>query len=158
MHDWITVRRTGHSPSNKLRRPWWILLGVLLAACESEILDTPIELRGRLVSPNGPEGAAILEIVGAGLGEARPVTQPAAATASSGEGSSSFEAAPSYLFSRRSGDTLRLVIVLEEPAAMEFAVEWFRRTTRPEARVLEVVDGNNLPRGSLTGYRVEFTP
>lgn len=156
MQGWIMARLTRGAASSKLRWSGWMLLGVLLAACESEILETPIELRGRLVSPYGPEGAAVLEIVGAGLGEVRPVAQRA--SGSSGEGSLRFEAAPGHLFSRRSGDTLRLVVLLEEPGTLEFAVEWFRRRSRPEARVLEVVDGNNLHRGSLAGYRVEFIP
>ncbi|GBD32139.1 MAG: hypothetical protein KatS3mg081_2131 [Gemmatimonadales bacterium] len=122
--------------------PVFGLLAVLLAAavggCESDVLETPVELRGRLVSPNGPEGAAVLELIGPGLGNAR--------------------AASGHLFTRQNGDTLRLVAVLEEAGTVEFVVEWFRKKSRPEVRVLEVAGGDNAIRGSLSGYRVEFTP
>ncbi len=146
MRDPVTVLRSCHparwKASGSRTRLLCGLLAILLAAgvagCESDVLDTPLELRGILISPNGPEGAAVLELIGAGLGNVRAIS--------------------GHLFVRHSGDTLRLVAILEEPGSVEFVLEWFRKKSRPEARVLEIVDGKNSVRSSLVGYRVEFAP
>lgn len=112
-----------------------------IAACEGDRVAPPAPVPGEvsatLVSPNGPEGAAVLELIGAGLGDP---------TAPDGR-----------LFAHRAGDTLRVIVVLEQAATIHFDVRVPDVSRLPSARVLEVADDFDVLRSSLSGYRVHLT-
>lgn len=112
-----------------------------LAACGSDRTapppPVPGDLRATLVSPNGAEGAAVVELIGSGLGDPRPEA--------------------GRLFAHHARDTLRVIVVLESAGAIGFAVSVPDVNRPPAARVVEVADGLNGLRASLGGYRVDLT-
>lgn len=111
---------------------------LLAAACESGP-SGPGKLTGTLVSPNGPEGAAVVLVTGEGLG------------AVGGAGAT-------RAFSHLNGTQLRVVLVNITPGELKFTVEVPDvGAPPPAATVLQVVDGNNASRPVLTGYRVKFS-
>lgn len=124
-----------------MRRIAWLLAGaalLLAAACESGP-SGPGTLTGTVVSPNGPEGAAVVLVTGKGLG------------AVGGAGAT-------RAFSHLNGTQLRVVLVNTTPGVLRFTVAVPDvGAPPPAATVLQVVDGANAPRPVLTGYRVEFS-
>jgi hypothetical protein len=94
------------------------------------------EYRAQLQSPNGVEGAAAFELTGPGI---------QAVTASVGQ-----------LFTESNGTTTRVVVVQQQAGPISFKVTMVAGQGPPQARVVEVVDGNDLPRTSLSGYNVVF--
>lgn len=90
-----------------------------------------------LESPNGPEGAAILEIPDQGV---EAITASAAA-----------------LFRNRISGGHRLVLVREPAGPIQFRVRLAEGNDFPEVRVMEVVDGQDRRRPSTEGYEVSFT-
>ena len=112
---------------------------LLLHACEDQGPEgAPGTLTAVVVSPNGAEGAAWLELVGSGLG---------AVTAADGRA-----------FSERRGDTVQVVVVREEAGELVFLVQVDDATLLPSAVLHEVADGDNQLRADLSGYRVEVRP
>jgi hypothetical protein len=113
---------------------------LLLAACDGGGPGTGSEdggeYRAVLQSPNGAEGAAAIELTGPGI---------QSVTASGGR-----------LFTQASGGTTRVVVVHQAAAEIAFRVIMADGQAPPAARVVEVVDGNDLPRTSLAGYSVTF--
>lgn len=97
-------------------------------------VDAPLVIS--LESPNGPEGAAMLELYG--MGSAR------------------VEASSGSLFERRSGDTTRVIVILETPGSIVLATEGGRERSTPGWRILEVSDPVNELRPSLDGYTLRF--
>jgi len=108
--------------------------GALLAGCLGDVAEPVRDLRVVLDSPNGPEGAAVIELVGPGLGE---VTAPAG-----------------IMFSHVAGDTTRVVILLDQAGTIEFTVQVSGRTY-PGVAVLQVADEQDNAR-SLAGYRARI--
>ena len=94
------------------------------------------KLNATLVSPNGDEGAALIEMTGTGLGEV---------TVRRGQ-----------VFTTGTDQRVRAVIVLDEPGEIRFQIEMDDPSAGISATVLEVADGTNEVRASLTGYAVEF--
>ncbi|WP_420129808.1 hypothetical protein [Longimicrobium sp.] len=95
------------------------------------------EYRAVLQSPNGAEGAAAIELTGPGI---------LSVTGSSGR-----------LFTVAAAGTRRVVVVNQPAAQVTFQVTMEAGQGPPAARVVEVVDGNDLPRASLAGYSVTFS-
>jgi hypothetical protein len=90
-----------------------------------------------VTSPNGPEGAAVLELTGGvGLG---PVTSTVG-----------------DVYFRHDGTTSRIVVLLDEPGEIGFQVRSTEIGELPTARVLQVADGDNRLRASVSGYRIRF--
>jgi len=114
------------------------LAGVLAAAaCGSEgPISGPGTLTAALVSPNGAEGAALVEFFGQGIGAVSAVDGP--------------------LWQRSRGDTVRVFIVSETGGTLRFAVEVADTTRKPKGVVLEVSDPADEVRASLSGYALEF--
>ncbi len=94
------------------------------------------EYRAVLQSPNGVEGAAAIELTGPGI---------QSVTAGSGQ-----------LFQQSAGNVTHLVLVSNPAAPLSFRITMAPGQAPPAARVVEVVDGNDLPRASLAGYSVVF--
>jgi len=116
------------------------LIGAALSACGSDepVPLGPGTLQATLVSPNGPEGAVVLELVAPGLGEV---------TVAEGD-----------VFGQAEGNTTRLVIVRDIPGQIQFRVQVLERSEPPTTTVVEVADGTNELRSSISGYQIEFTP
>jgi len=95
------------------------------------------KLNATLVSPNGDEGAVLIEMTGSGLREL---------TVKEGR-----------VFTTGTDQRVRAVIVLDEPGKIRFQIEMDDPTAAISATVLEVADGNDEVRTSLTGYDVAFT-
>ena len=97
----------------------------------------PGALHANVVSPNAFDGAAVLEITGGlGLGSI---------TSDDGE-----------VFYERDGGTTRLVIILEDPGPITFQIRVDDVAELPSATVIQVADGNNELRTSLSGYDIEW--
>ena len=130
---------TNMRPSHRI--PTTLLAaGVLLAACDSSPAGPrgPGALQATLVSPNGIEGAAVLELTGPGLGQV---------TVEEG-----------LVFSQANGDITRVVVVLDDAGPVQFKLRVEDVSALPAVTLIEVADGDNQLRNSLSGYRVEFVP
>ncbi len=131
-----------------MRIPLRVALG-LLAATLASVAVTACDLglfgpsgsgviQIRVISPHGPEGAAVLELTGGiGLG---PVTT---------------DVGDAYF--RHDGATSRIVVLLDEPGEIAFQVRSTDIGKLPDTRIIEVADGDNRLRPSVTGYSIKFT-
>ncbi|HEX2077827.1 MAG TPA: hypothetical protein VHG08_08965 [Longimicrobium sp.] len=110
-----------------------------LAACDGGTGSRPAggEYIVTLESPNGHEGAAILEMTDQGV---ESVTASAAA-----------------LFRNRISGGYRLVLVREPAGPLQFRIRLAEGNDFPDVRVIEVVDGQDQRRPSVEGYQVSFT-
>jgi hypothetical protein len=126
-----------------LRSTSLLLFATLLSlgACERGGGGTPPEdggeYRAVLESPFGAEGAAAIELTGAGI---------LSITTTTGR-----------IFTQSAGTTAHVVLVQEPAGSIEFRVTTAEGQAPPAARVVEVADGNDQPRASLAGYRVTFS-
>ena len=116
------------------------IITTVFLACDSTPAEVtgPGELQALLVSPNGAEGAAVIELAGEGIGTV---------TAFRGWG---------RVFAERAGATVRVVVVLDKPGEITFRVAVDDVSDPPTGVVLEIADGSNEIRQSLSGYSVEF--
>ena len=120
--------------------------GALLIAVSVLVLTAPVigcgteplyrSFDASVISPNGLEGAVVLELEG---------TYPSV-TAPSG----------SQVFTHAGDGVTRVVIVLTNPGNIEFTLTLDDVGEEPDVRILEVADGANELRMSLRGYRVTF--
>ncbi len=94
-------------------------------------------LSASLVSPNGFEGAALVSIVGVGLGDV--------------------ESAGGRVFTFSRSDTTRILLVLDTPGDLSFRISVPDVDNPPVATVLQVADGENVLRPDLSAYRVRFS-
>ncbi|MGD2136327.1 MAG: hypothetical protein PVF27_09205 [Gemmatimonadales bacterium] len=90
-----------------------------------------------LVSPHGPEGAAVFELAG-GVGLSA-VTSDAADS-----------------FYSDNGDLTRVVVMLRHPGTIAFRVRAEDIGELPTVTVLQVADGENRMRTGLSDYEVRF--
>jgi hypothetical protein len=111
-----------------------LVLVVSASGCGTEPLYRAFE--ASVISPNGPEGAAVLELDG---------TFPEVVAPSG-----------TQIFTHTSGGVTRVVLVLTNPGTLEFTVTLDDVGEAPDVRVIEVADGSNGLRASLSGYHVEF--
>lgn len=127
------------------RRILILLLGVTAwaSACDTDPAQ-PVggetrgaRLRAFVVSPNGAEGAAVIEVEG---------PRVIGVTATDGQ-----------IFVSRSGDILRAVIVRDEPGPIEFTVQVLDPRFPVATRILQVADGENRVRPTVDGYQVELS-
>jgi hypothetical protein len=112
---------------------------LLAAGCDS---TGPGDGRGpgfitaTLVSPAGSEGSAVFELTGGtGLGFV------------SSDGGETFY--------QHSAGSSRVVVVLDDPGVIRFQVGTGDFGDLPSVQVLQVADGQNQLRPSLTGYQVQ---
>ena len=114
---------------------------VSLAGCDLLGPDGPSGpgwLQADLLSPNGPESAVVLELVGG-----RDLSNPGLV---GGE-----------VFFEQDGNILRIVAVLDDPGSIRLDIRTEDVAKLPSAAVIQVADGENELRTSLQGYRVSFT-
>ena len=115
-----------------------ILLGALGGCTDTGPDIQPGLLVASLASPNGLEGAALIHIVGAGVGSLEPT----------GDGRA---------FTSSHGDTLRVLLVLDTPGELGFRISVPDLATPPTATVLQVADGANALRLDISAYQVRFS-
>lgn len=106
-------------------------------ACRRRTAAGGGEYIAALVSPNGPEGGAILEITGGGVEEV--------------------VAASATLFRQPVTGGQRLMLIRDAPGRVEFRVRMAAGSQLPTVRVVQVVDGDDNVRASTDGYEVTFT-
>lgn len=117
-----------------------LLLLLLATACGGDDGTPPQtggEFRAVLESPAGPEGAAVIELRGAGV---QLVTADGGA-----------------LFQETAAGVVRLVAVRDTPSEIAFRVAVAADAAPPTATVVEVSDGSDQLRASLDGYHVRFS-
>lgn len=123
-----------------IRRILIVPAALALAACDPGGTGPSLEggtFRAVLQSPNGAEGAALLEMEGTGITD--------------------FTAPAGELLGTSQGTPRRMVFLKEPAGTIEFQVTVEPGNELPTVRVLEVVDGADVPRASLNGYRVNFS-
>ena len=121
----------------KLNRFIAVLGLALLVACVDQSPPGPGILTATLKSPNGPEGAALVVLMGPGIGEATPLGK-------------------NELYTNSSLDELRIVLINQEGGELEFRVEVADTMIKPMVTVEEVAGPGNELRSALGGYRLEF--
>ncbi|MFV2006639.1 MAG: hypothetical protein ACC667_04295 [Longimicrobiales bacterium] len=124
------------------RQAFRVAVTVLLLAAAGCGGDVGPELRpgflnAALVSPNGSEGAALISVVGGGLGLV--------------------ESLGGRVFTFSRGDTTRILLVLDTPGGLGFRISVPDVNSPPVAMVLQVADGQNALRSDLSDYRVSFS-
>lgn len=90
----------------------------------------------RLVSPNGSEGAAVLETADEGITEIAV------------EGGL-------QAFHWTEGGLTRIVLLRDEAGEIRFAMSVDDVNRPPQLEIVEIADGDNRLRASLTGYEID---
>jgi hypothetical protein len=121
----------------KLHRLTAFLSLSLLVACTDQSPPGPGILTATLKSPNGAEGAALVVLMGSGIGEATPLGN-------------------NELYTNSSLDELRIVLINQAGGELKFRVEVADTTIKPTATVEEVAGPDNELRLALGGYQLEF--
>jgi hypothetical protein len=102
--------------------------------------EGPGSIQVELDSPNGAEGSAVFEFAGGtGLG---------VVTTFGGE---------VYHSHNYGTGTSRVVVILDTPGAIQFKVRTSNVGDRPSFTLLQVADGDDNLRSSLSGYEIEIT-
>ena len=109
----------------------------LLVACADQSPPGPGILTGTLKSPNGAEGAALVVLMGPGIGEVTPVGS-------------------NQVYSSSNLDEVRIVLINQNDGTLAFRVEVADTTIEPAAIVEEVADPDNRLRPTVDGYELEF--
>jgi hypothetical protein len=121
------------------RRAWALVLvfiSLVVASCDTLEPDAPGERLLAVVSPHGPEGAAVLRLSG---GDVETIT-----------------AVNGRLFVDRQGDELTAVVVLSAPGEVLLRLLVGSVRTLPAVTLLDVAAPDNSLRGDLASYSVEF--
>ena len=109
----------------------------LLVACADQSPAGPGILTGTLKSPHGAEGAALVVLMGSGIGEVTPVGS-------------------NQVYSSSNLDEVRIVLINQNDGTLAFRVEVADTTIEPNAIVEEVANPHNQIRSTLDGYQLEF--
>ncbi len=116
-------------------------LAILGVACSDETTP-PAAVPGSLAvsvgSPNGAEGAAVLETPDAGIVDV------------AGEGV--------QVFHWRAGGISRIVVLLDQPGTINFRLSIEDLGRPPRLRLVEVADADNRLRPNLASYAVNAQP
>ena len=126
------------SPSSRAMRALVAAAAVFLAACgtDSNEPQQALTFAVELDSPNGDEGAALLELEG----DVAVVRAPAG----------------TRIMMHRDGGATRVVVVRDEPGSIAFEVDLAEPGPAPEARVIEVSGPDDALRAVSSGYAVSF--
>ena len=116
-------------------------LAIFLLSCGEEATEpapVPGDLAVSVVSPNGVEGAAVLQTVQEGIVDI---------TSDVGQA-----------HHWRAGDVSRIVVLLDAPGDIRFTLSVADLNRPPNLRVVEVADPDNRLRPLVVGYVVESEP
>lgn len=97
----------------------------------------PGELHAIIVSPNAYDGAAVIEMTG-------------------GSGLTWLTSDDGEVIYEHDGSTTRVIVILDDPGPITFRIRVEDVAELPAATVIQVADGNNELRTSLTDYDVEW--
>jgi hypothetical protein len=126
--------------------------GLAVFACDDEVTQ-PEPVPGAfvvvLVSPNGEEGAVVLETTNAGIGGIDLV-----AVTRTGD-SVEIEAAEGEAFHWREGGISRIVAYREAPGEIGLRLSVDDLNQLPALQIIEVAGGDDVLRSDLSGYEVE---
>ena len=114
------------------------LLLLALSACDllgPSSSDGPGFLNIELSSPHGPEGAAVFELAGV-------------------EGLSGISSQRAWVFYHDQGESLRVVVILDDPGTISFRVGTASVKKVPQVTILQVSGADDSLRASLSGHRV----
>jgi len=133
-------------PSQHSLRAFLLILPLALAAMGCNDLGPsgpggPGSINVTLSSPNGAEGSAVFEMAGG--------TGPGVVTSFGGE--------VYHYFNYGTGVT-RVVVIMDVPGNVQFKVGTSDVGDLPVVTVLQVADGDDQLRASLSGYEVEVIP
>ncbi len=111
-----------------------------LSCDEGALPEPPVpgDLAVVLLSPNGPEGAAVLETTDGGILQITSVSGQTAHW--------------------RAGGATRIVVLLDAPGEIRFRLSVDNVRSPPEITIIEVADGDNRLRDDLSGYSVSVQP
>jgi len=112
------------------------MLALALTACDSTDPGGDANLTAVLVSPNGAEGAAILDVTGT----VESFTAPSGMS----------------VYTTPSGNGTRVIVVRLAPGELSVNLAVADASNPPAISVVEVADGNNQLRQSVSGYTVSF--
>ena len=112
-----------------------VLLTSLLAACHDGSSPKPSGAAGRIVSPNGAEGAAVIEFAGV---------------------VSSIDVPGGVGYLSSTGGVTRAALILQQAGTIRFSLPGVPLGAGPAATVIEVADGSNQPRAVVAGYTVTY--
>ncbi len=115
----------------------WLAAAVALTtlACSDAAPELGAIFQAAVVSPNGDDGAALIELVGPLRGVEAPTEVE--------------------LLTTTSGDTTWVFLALETPGRITFTLTGSPGSATPDARILQIADGKNDLR-LLDGYSVEL--
>ena len=116
-----------------------ILIAVLfLGGCADEgPVSGPGTLTATVVSPNGPEGAALLALFGDGIGAITPLGD-------------------TEVFSESRSGSVQVVLINQVGGVLSFSVAVADTTAPPSVVVHEIAGPDDELRATLAGYEVEF--
>ncbi len=111
-----------------------------LSCDEGALPEPPVpgDLAVVLLSPNGLEGAAVLETTDGGILQ---ITSVGGQTTH-----------------WRTGGATRIVVLLDAPGEIRFTLSVDNVESPPEITIIEVADGDNRLRDDLSGYSVSLQP
>lgn len=116
-----------------------LLAIVALSACADESpVSGPATMTATLISPNGAEGAALVILVGEGMGDITPIGD-------------------TEVFARVGSSSTQIVLINQVGGELSFQVAVADTTQLPLAVVQEVAGPDDELRSSVTGYSVEFS-
>ena len=117
-----------------------LCLSVAATGCDFLGLSGPSgpgELHANIVSQNAFDGAAVIEITG-------------------GSGLTWITSDDGEVVYEHDGSTTRLVVILDDPGPITFRIRVDDVAELPSATVIQVADGDNELRTSLSDYEIEW--
>jgi len=120
-----------------VRLPLLLAIVALTACADESPVSGPATMTATLISPNGAEGAALVILVGEGMGDITPIGD-------------------TEVFARVGSSSTQIVLINQVGGELSFQVAVADTTQLPIAVVQEVAGPDDELRSSVTGYSVEF--
>lgn len=121
-----------------VRLPLLLAIVALTACADESPVSGPATMTATLISPNGAEGAALVILVGEGMGDITPIGD-------------------TEVFARVGSSSTQIVLINQVGGELSFQVAVADTTQLPLAVVQEVAGPDDELRSSVTGYSVEFS-
>lgn len=133
-----TVPEPRPLPMRPVRLPLLLAIVALTACADESPVSGPATMTATLISPNGAEGAALVILVGEGMGDITPIGD-------------------TEVFARVGSSSTQIVLINQVGGELSFQVAVADTTQLPLAVVQEVAGPDDELRSSVTGYSVEFS-